>query len=160
MADRASKQMAVVLETITVSRAVATAANKFSGAAATVQSVQGGAGDLYAWLLRALPRDASVGLTADVWKDLQNAVSGASGEVKKVTDTIAAAANTVGGVVGKIQTDAQNFELGLRNNFNQALKDASASLLADYPKSEACRRGQFSWRWTNRWKEPLAILSP
>jgi hypothetical protein len=134
MADRASKQMAVVLETITVSRAVVAATVTLNGAAATVQGVQRSAGDLYASLLRALPRDPSVSLTADVWKDLQNAVTGATGGVQKATDAITDAAKTINGVAGKIQSDAKDFEQGLSSNFRQSLTDASTGLLADYKK--------------------------
>lgn len=131
MANRASKQMAVVLETITVSRAVSTGVSGLSGAVATVQQVQQETGNLYARLLRTLPRDPSVSLNSDVWKDLQTAVTGPA---QTVTNSIASAAQTVANVAQKIKNDATAFEQGLRDNFKANLATAVASALSDYKK--------------------------
>jgi len=134
VADRASKQMAVVLETITVSRAVATGATDLSAAATTVQNVQKRAADVCTTLLRTLPRDASVKLNAEVWGDLQRAVITPAQNAK---DQITNAANTVNALKAKIKSDAAQFEQSLRNNFSAALTKATADALADYRKSVA-----------------------
>jgi hypothetical protein len=129
VADRATKQMAVVLDSITVSRAVATAATAVSRDVAAVKNVQDQAANLYSAVLRALPRDASLPLDQNIWNSLTAA---ASSPVTTVTNAIAGAASRFSAAEQKIKTTATDFEATLRANFKKSITDGCASVLKDY----------------------------